>query len=241
MFKFLAASLIALAACADAPSDALHFDVHDADHVAGTFAHDGVSIGFDIARDAEHHVIALTAADGSPLVTTTTEGAIQTTDVLGGRLVMSGVPNMPSPTITGDRDAMAELDERPEAAALAVLGDQLRASEVPQALLAPETAPVAGYGEADPFTGFYSLLYNQQSVVFLSKPFDLPTYIYLKKLYNTQWPATVWIKPWSAAGSFFMTANTWQRDETVMVRWWGAAFEVFCVSPNNTCMVRINR
>ncbi|MCW5801391.1 MAG: hypothetical protein KIT31_03195 [Deltaproteobacteria bacterium] len=241
MLKYLAASLCALVACTDAPSDALHFDVRGADHVAGTFSHDGVAIGFDIARRADHHVIALTAADGSPLVTTTTEGAVQTTDVLGGKLVMSGIPNMPSPTITGDRAALAELDARPEAAALELLGDELRASDVPQALLAPETTPVAGYGEADPIYGGYAILYNQQHTVFLSKPFDLPTYIYLKKMYNTQWQAQVWIAPWSSATSFFLTANTWGREESAMRRWWGAAFEVWCVSPNNTCMVRINR
>jgi hypothetical protein len=216
--------LISLAACATSSEDTgLTLDVQEADRVGGTYEAGGVAVAFDFSRGEDRHVLAFRSADGRPLITTTVEGAFQTTDVLGGRLVASGIANAPDPEIEGDRAAMAELNARPEAGLLEGLHEALVAAGIDEDLYQPRPAEPSGVYDYD---GRYFLFYPGDTRDWLSAAGPSPTYIYVKNPWPTAGAcAVVTAMPWgSGTGEYLAVAPYALQYKTVY--WWGGAFAV---------------
>jgi hypothetical protein len=232
-----AAAVLALAACTSSTDDGLALEARTADRVAGTFAQDGVSIAFEFSRDGDQHVLQFTRPDGSPLVTTTIDGALQSTDVFGGRLVIAGVPNLPDPSIIGDESAMEELQALPEAELLEGLAVELAAADVDIELYQPPPPKIDGL--TNTWATGYFVLTNNQSMTFLSAAGASPTYIYLRKYSDYADHVTIWYAPQSYASSGFLRSEIFYGYDYTTKYWWGAAFNVTCVSYYN-CMVRVS-
>jgi hypothetical protein len=219
--------LVSLAACATNPEDTgLTLDVQEADRIAGTYEAGGVAVAFDFSRRDGRHVMAFHSADGRPLITTTVEGAFQTTDMLGGRLVASGIPNAPNPTIEGDRAAMAELNALPEAGLLEGLHGALIAAGVGEDLYQPRPADTSSVWNYD---GRYYQFNPAESMDWLSAAGASPTYVHLKN----PWPptgacATVQLLPWPwTSGNYeYVSFSPGWSPTTVARYWWGAVVTV---------------
>ncbi len=251
----LVAVLLLSAGCgaANYPSDLdpLTIDVREHDRVAGSFERDGVGLRFDFSRSGPRHVLAFRAGDGRALVTTTLDGSRQTTDVFDGRLVISGIPNQPNPTIVGDERAMEELQARPEAELLEALGEALAAADIDTALLQPTPEPAAAPSSRTETSGaglryetwstghFY--LGPNQSMTFLSAAGAWPTYIYLRKYTDNPGQISIWYSPLSGASGGFIHNSNFGTTAYVTKYWWGAAFNVTCISTvYNACRVRVS-
>lgn len=217
-------ALISFAACTDSVQNGLAFEVQDSDLIAGTFTQDGVVLEFEFARAGDRHTIAFRDASGRPLVETTLEGITQTTRVLDGKLVASGIPNQPDPTIEGDLDAQTELDALPEAALVGPLHDALVEAGIDEDLFAPQPADVAGVYDYD---GRYFAFNPGDSRVFLSAAGASPTYIYLKNSMPRY--------PLNCASAYFTNLASyawdymiaWPYQSTYKTRyWWGATFRI---------------
>ena len=225
--RALAISLVSLTACSTAPSDnGLALDTADADHVAGTFTRDGVSLGFDFARADDRHDMAFVDADGAPLISTTLDGVYQTTRVFGDRFVAEGITNAPNPTMTGDRAAVGELHARPEAALLDELRDGLVAAGVDLDLLQPAPPEVQNLSNYD---GRYFAFNPGDQMDWLSAAGAWPTYVYVKN----PWPAN---NGACAAVDLVQWGSPWPANDTIVADgyhstyhteyWWGAGFTV---------------
>jgi hypothetical protein len=224
----LVATLCALplVACAtdSIGEDGLDLAITETDHIAGSYTEHGVSLAFDFHRGGERHVMTFHDADGNELVATTVEPPFQTTRILGGRLVASGIPNTPDPTITGDRDAQAELDARPEAGLLEGLHDHLAVLDIDPDLYAPEPPKLDSVYN---YNGRYFLFGVDERKDFLSAAGASPTYIHAKN----PWPnfpgycGAVWLSPWSPASSDYMIVPSWGSTSKTKY-WWGAIFTV---------------
>lgn len=226
MNKLIQLSLLFLgAACTTAPDDQLSLDVLDTNHVAGTYREGDVAIAFDFARDGDHHVKTFHSGEGDALLTTTLDGAFETTVVLGGRLQISGTATMPNPTVDGDASALDELHARPEAALLKGLRSALEAEGIDGDLLDPQPDVQGVYDVGNNF-----LLFEPgDSMLFWSLGWGMYTSVHVWNPWSSSC-AFVNIVPYAAAPSQFVIATPpsgqfWgygRRDVT----WWGALFRV---------------
>ena len=230
----LATLALALSACVTTSDDAGLTLEHDAaDRVAGTFERDGITVAFDLSLENGRHTAALRDANGAGLMTTTLDGAVQTSDVLDGRLIVSGIQNAPNPTIEGDRAASDELAARPEAAVMPDLFDALAAHGVASDLLDPQPEETQSiWDNGDGYFGFGRGEWKS----FWSAGWGNGTTIYVRN----PWPnagrcAQIKLIPHSAAAMQYIFAYPssqvatssnpygWTRKT---VYWWGALFTV---------------
>ena len=218
----LSALFIALAACTQpSAGDGLTLDTFEPGHVAGTFARDGVAVAFDFARTGTHQVMAFHALDGRPLLVTTLDGPSQTTDILGGRLVVSGITNTPNPTIVGDRDAQDELLALPEARLQEPLHAALVAAGVDAALYEPQQPEVANLSNYD---GRYFAFSPGDYNTWITAGGASPTYVYVKNPWpQGQCAAIKLYHPW---GTQDLVVDAWQSTYTTLY-WWGALLDVY--------------
>jgi hypothetical protein len=215
--------LLALAACtasSESTAPTLDLDTNDANHVGGTYTADGVTVAFDFSRDQDLHRFEFRASDGSPLITTTLEGAEQTMHVLGDRLVVSGIANAPDPTLVGDESAMDDLQERPEAALLDGLRDALADAGVDSEVYAPEPPKVSNL--YDRGNGYYRFFPGDWKT-WLSAAGAWPTYIYLQN--PTGRCALVDVMNMTTWDGPFLAVDPYgKRNHTVY--WWGALMRI---------------
>jgi len=126
---------------AEAASDTnqgLTLDIHEAEHVAGRFTHDGSVLAFDFALHGAAREATLRRETGEPILTSTVSAdGVETMRVLGGRMVVSGVPSDPEPRSEGDHQAAVEMNEMPEMKLVAPLREALASAGVSRALFAP--------------------------------------------------------------------------------------------------------
>ncbi len=99
----LVVSVAVLGGCLD--HEGLAIEVNEPGHVAGRFSRDDVAVDFDIQREGDRYAMEFRAAEGAHLITTTLEGSFQSTRVLDGQLVFSGIVNEPEPAARGYRAA----------------------------------------------------------------------------------------------------------------------------------------
>lgn len=180
-------------------------DVAETEHVAGTFEQDGAALVFDFAREGTRHTMTFHSSTIEPLVSTTLEGAYQSTSVLGGRLVASGVPNAPNPSIVGDQTAQDELDARPEAALLEGLHDALVDAGIDHELFQPTPPEVESISDAG---GGYFYFAPGESLNWLSAAGASPTYIYVRTNhmeYGYYGCVMVIADPWSGASDEYIS------------------------------------
>jgi hypothetical protein len=203
----LAYLALALSACTTSQGDTgLVLDRAEADSVAGTFERDGVTVQFELSRDGARHVAAFHDADGRGLMTTTLEGAMQTSN-----------------TIAGDAAASDELGARPEAALVPSLYDALADHGVDPDLLDPQ--PTKTQGVYDNGDGYF-VFYPGESMNFWSASGWRHTYIGMKN----EWPAwgacaAITATPYSA-GSAMVVVSYPGWENAVRPYWWGALFRV---------------
>lgn len=217
------ALLLSITACTTESAEGLQLDVADDTRVAGTYSHDGVAVAFDFSRDEYSHTLAFHAADGRPLITTTLEGAYQTTTVFDGELVASGIANAPHPTILGDRTAMERLHALPEAALLDGLREALMTEGVDETLLSPQPPEVQGVYDYD---GRYYVFSPGDQQDWLSAAGANPTYVYAQNPWPTYGKcAVVRIEPWSPAAQDLIVVEPYSSASKTGY-WWGAIITV---------------
>jgi len=97
--------------------------------VTGQFVERGTSVEFTFDLDAEVRRAVIRTSKGAPLVESTLADGVETTSYLG-RLTVFGRPRDRDPRVVGDKSAMAELAQRPEAALFQPLREALEAHGV---------------------------------------------------------------------------------------------------------------
>ncbi len=208
----LSAALLAACTTSESSSGPLQLDVEDRDRVHGTYEIDGVAIEFDIERTDQFHRTSLLTADGRELITTKLEGTLQTTSVLDGKLVASGMPNAPNPTIVGDEAAMEELSVLPEATLLESLPDALLAHGVDESLLRPKLPEVSSVSDA--YNGYFWFEPGGTNR-WLSAAGAWPTYVYLRTFNDDSCSAIMLLE---ANDQLVAPPNSWRYRTKYM---WG--------------------
>jgi len=131
-----------------AAEGSLALETSASDHVTGSFTKDGVTLGFDLSAEggARHaHLIAKTpSATVELLDASLSKDGIETSKLLGGRLVVSGAPDSIEPKMEGDLTVLDDLATLPEARLVTPMKDALRAAHVDDELFRFRGASRAG-------------------------------------------------------------------------------------------------
>lgn len=175
----------------EASSEALVLDTNAPEHVAGRYAKDGASLGFDFTRHGDDRVATLRDTEGRTLLVSTLEGGIEHLVVGDGALVASGAPDALDPKLEGDAGALETLGKTKEMALLGPLQEALAARGVERALFDPSATPAGGittkqYLGSD---GYWRLGPGEQRT-FGTWAFWTPTYVRIRN-FNTTRCATV--------------------------------------------------
>jgi hypothetical protein len=174
--------LLTLGACTDEPADGLDLDTNAADHIAGHFSKDGVTLGFDLSVHGSIHIGEYRGQDGSSLIASTLDDAtgVETQTVLGGKLVISGPVGVPDPEIQGDPGLLGELDASHELQLLVPLREALAKAGVAEDLYNPPKPKTPVVSDAYWGSDGYLHLAPGETGQLGTQPFWWPTEVVMK-------------------------------------------------------------
>lgn len=201
--------------------------------VVGSFTRDEATVTFLFRREGDVRFARLADASGRTIVETEERAGVETSKLLGGRLLVTGAIGSDAPTYDGDLRVRDELSASPEARLVGPLKEALSRANVDRTLFASTGGPS---GNVKPMGRLANVTLDAKQWV------DVPTWSFwaTSRISMIEMSGCrTWVDTLTAQGrkdSYLIQNNT----RTVYGQWWGFAVRVTNQNIWVGCQVRVD-